>query len=72
MRTNIVIDDDLIKQAFKLGFKTKKSAVNEGLKLLIQTKAQAELRKFKGKLFLLKHPKMCMTVFGMRVRTMTI
>lgn len=50
MRTNIVIDDNLMKQALKLGFRTKRSAVNEGLKLLIQTKAQNELRQFKGKL----------------------
>ena len=50
MRTNVVIDDDLMKQAFELGFKTKKSAVNAGLKLLVQTKAQVELRQFKGKL----------------------
>ena len=50
MRTNVNIDDNLMKQAFELGFKTKKSAINAGLKLLVQAKAQIELRQFKGKL----------------------
>ena len=34
MRTNVVLDDDLIKSALKLsGFKTKKRAIEEGLKI---------------------------------------
>ena len=45
MRTNIEIDDDLMAQALKVGgFKTKKAAVEEGLRLLVQTKAQRRLR----------------------------
>jgi Arc/MetJ family transcription regulator len=35
MRTNIVLDDDLVKSALSLsGLKTKKEAIEEGLKLL--------------------------------------
>ncbi|MEA5029988.1 MAG: type II toxin-antitoxin system VapB family antitoxin, partial [Sphaerochaeta associata] len=36
MRTNIVIDDRLMSEALQIsGYKTKKEAVEEGLKLLI-------------------------------------
>jgi len=49
MRTNVVIDDDLMSQALKFGYKTKKKAINEGLKLLIQKQAQVNLKKYKGK-----------------------
>lgn len=50
MRTNVVIDDTLMEQALQFGFKTKKSAINEGLRLLVQKQAQAGLKKFKGKI----------------------
>jgi Arc/MetJ family transcription regulator len=51
MRTNIVIDDDLMESAIKLsGFKTKKGAIEEGLKLLVQRSRQAKIRDFRGKL----------------------
>jgi len=51
MRTNIVINDLLIEQALKLGgYKTKKEAVEEGLKLLVRLKQQESIRKYKGKL----------------------
>ena len=41
MRTNIVIDDDLMNQALLIsGCKTKKEAVEEGLKLLIAQRNQ--------------------------------
>ena len=50
MRTNVVIDDNLMAKAFKFGFKTKRSAINAGLELLVQSKAQIHLKKFKGKL----------------------
>ncbi len=37
MRTNIVLDDNLMSSAIRSsGFKTKKRAIEEGLKLLIQ------------------------------------
>ncbi len=51
MRTNIVINDLLIEQALKLGgFKTKKEAVEEGLKLLVRLKKQEAIRDYRGKL----------------------
>jgi Arc/MetJ family transcription regulator len=51
MRTNIVIDDDLMKQALSLsGYKTKKETVEEGLRLLIAQKNQIKIKKMKGKL----------------------
>lgn len=51
MRTNVVIDDDLMRTALKLsGLKTKKDAIEEGLKLLVQRGRQAKVREFRGKL----------------------
>lgn len=51
MRTNIVLNDMLIEQAFKLGgYKTKRETVEEGLKLLIRFKQQESIRRYKGKL----------------------
>ncbi|MBK8973411.1 MAG: type II toxin-antitoxin system VapB family antitoxin [Hahellaceae bacterium] len=51
MRTNIVIDDQLMAEALKAtGLATKKQAVEEGLKALIRLKKQAEIRSLKGKL----------------------
>jgi Arc/MetJ family transcription regulator len=51
MRTNIVIDDELMNEALEVsGFKTKKETVEEGLKLLIAMKNQSALRKLRGRL----------------------
>ena len=51
MRTNIVIDDQLMSDALKAtGLNTKKEAVEEGLKLLIRRNKQQEIRKLRGKL----------------------
>lgn len=51
MRTNVVVDDDLMESALKLsGLKTKKDAIEEGLKLLVQVKSQEAIRAFRGKL----------------------
>jgi len=51
MRTNIVIDDNLMSDALQVtGLKTKKEAVELGLKTLIRLKKQEEIKKFKGKL----------------------
>jgi len=50
MRTNIDIDDRLMRKAMKsCGAKTKKAAVETALKLLADTHAQAAFRKFRGK-----------------------
>lgn len=51
MRTNIVIDDELMKQVMKLtGLKTKREAVEQGLKALLRLKRQAQIRQYRGKL----------------------
>ena len=51
MRTNIVIDDDLMDKAIQLGgTKTKKAVVEEALRLFIQLKKQLKIRDLKGKL----------------------
>jgi Arc/MetJ family transcription regulator len=51
MRTNIVIDDQLMADALKAtGLSTKKEAVEEGLRLLIRRKKQQKVRKLRGKL----------------------
>ena len=51
MRTNIVIDDKLMSDALKAtGLNTKKEAVEQGLRLLIQRNKQQAIRKLRGKL----------------------
>jgi Arc/MetJ family transcription regulator len=51
MRTNIVIDDELMSLALKSsGLNTKKEVVEEALRLLIKVKNQNKLKKLKGKL----------------------
>ena len=51
MRTNIVIDDELMNEAMKLSrLKTKKAAVETGLKLLVQIKKQERIKSLRGKL----------------------
>jgi Arc/MetJ family transcription regulator len=51
MRTNVVLDDKLVCSALSLsGFKTKKKAIEEGLKLLIQINHQKRIKAFRGKL----------------------
>ncbi|MCB1697970.1 MAG: type II toxin-antitoxin system VapB family antitoxin [Pseudomonadales bacterium] len=51
MRTNIDIDDKLMSSVLKAtGLKTKKDAVELGLKTLIRLKKQEKIRKFRGKL----------------------
>ncbi len=51
MRTNIIIDDNLMAEALHLsGVKTKKDVVDKALKLLVQVKKQEAIRKLKGKL----------------------
>lgn len=51
MRTNIHIDDNLMSDAQRLsGAKTKKEAVEQGLKLLVQMYEQQSIRQLRGKL----------------------
>ena len=50
MRTNIVIDDELMEAAMKAGgFKTKRDAVEEGLRLLARRAAYKNTRAWRGK-----------------------
>ncbi|NKI19336.1 type II toxin-antitoxin system VapB family antitoxin [Spongiibacter sp. KMU-166] len=51
MRTNIVIDDQLMADALQAtGLQTKKEVVEEGLRTLIKMQKQAEIRNLRGKL----------------------
>ena len=51
MRTNIEIDDELMRDVLLLtGLKTKKEAVELGLRTLLRLRQQEEHRRFKGKL----------------------
>jgi Arc/MetJ family transcription regulator len=51
MRTNIVIDDDLMDEALKAtGLQTKREAVELGLKTLIKLKKQEGIKAFRGRL----------------------
>jgi Arc/MetJ family transcription regulator len=51
MRTNIVLDENLIERAQILtGIKTKREVVQEALRTIILLREQAEVRQFRGKL----------------------
>ncbi|MEA1933354.1 MAG: type II toxin-antitoxin system VapB family antitoxin [Thermodesulfobacteriota bacterium] len=51
MRTNIVVDDNLMAEALKLSnIKTKRGVVDKALKLLVQVKKQEAIRELRGKL----------------------
>jgi Arc/MetJ family transcription regulator len=51
MRTNVVIDDLLMRDALKTsGLQTKKDAIEEGLKLLVRFNRQKSIRRMRGKL----------------------
>ncbi len=51
MRTNIEIDDKLMNDTLKLtGLKTKREAVELGLKTLLRLRKQEQIKRFRGKL----------------------
>lgn len=51
MRTNIVIDDKLMKETLRAtGLKTKREAVELGLRTLLRLRRQEQIRRFRGKL----------------------
>jgi len=51
MRSNIEIDDTLLRKALKAsGLSTKRAVVEEGLRLLIKVKGQASIRRLRGKI----------------------
>ena len=50
MRTNIEIDDELMRQAMRRsGAPTKRAVVEEALRLLVQTRGQSSIRRWRGK-----------------------
>ncbi len=50
MRTNIEIDDDLMRKAMRRsGAPTKRAAVEEALRLLVNMHEQASIRRWRGK-----------------------
>jgi len=50
MRTNIDIDDDLLRQAMeRTGLKTKKATVEEALRRLVRGR-QSDIRELRGKI----------------------
>jgi Arc/MetJ family transcription regulator len=51
MRTNIVIDDRLMRDTLKAtGLKTKREAVELGLRTLLRLHAQEKIRELRGKI----------------------
>ena len=51
MRTNVVLDDELMSRALRSsGCRTKRSAIESGLRLLVQVNSQKKLRSLKGKI----------------------
>lgn len=51
MRTNIVINEELLERALELsGLKTKRAVVEKGLETLIQQLEQTKIRELYGKL----------------------
>jgi Arc/MetJ family transcription regulator len=51
VRTNIEIDDKLMNDTLKLtGLKTKREAVELGLKTLLRLRKQEQIKRFRGKL----------------------
>jgi Arc/MetJ family transcription regulator len=51
MRTNIVIDDELMAEAFRAtGLKSKRGVVELGLRTLLRLREQEKIRAFRGKL----------------------
>jgi Arc/MetJ family transcription regulator len=51
MRTNIVIDDVLLRKAMRAsGLKTKRATIEEALRLYVQVQGQREILKLRGKI----------------------
>lgn len=51
MRTNIVIDDKLMKDTLRAtGLKTKREAVELGLRTVLRLRQQEAIRRLRGKL----------------------
>lgn len=51
MRTNVVIDDELMADALEsTGLNTKKAVIEEALRTLVRLKKQERVRSLRGKL----------------------
>ena len=51
MRTNVVLDDDLVSEAIRLsGVKTKKDVINFALREFVATRKRANLLDLEGKI----------------------
>lgn len=51
MRTNIVIDDQLMREAMQAsGARTKREAVEIGLRILVRLEQQKRIQSFRGRL----------------------
>lgn len=51
MRTNIVIDDELLAKAMRLlGLSTKRATIEEALRLVVALKEQQKIRSLRGRL----------------------
>jgi len=51
MRTNIMIDDKLMQDTLRAtGLKTKREAVELGLRTLLRLRQQEKIRRYRGKL----------------------
>jgi Arc/MetJ family transcription regulator len=49
LRTNIDIDDELMREAMRAsGERTKRAVVERALRLLVQIRAQARIRRLRG------------------------
>ena len=50
MRTNIDIDDDLMREAMRAtGAATKRAVVEQGLRMLVQVRGQRAIRQLRGR-----------------------
>ena len=50
MRTNIVIDEELMSQAMaSSGLKTMRATIEDALRLYVQIRGQKQIRKLRGK-----------------------
>ena len=51
MRTNVIIDDELMSEAMKhSGLKTKRAVIEEALRILVRLRSQGQVRSLRGKL----------------------
>ena len=55
MRTNIVLDEKLLKEALKYSkFHTKKGLIHEALKEFVESRKRKDLRELKGKILFIE------------------